>query len=141
MIRRTGAKIQSNKPYYKNLHYSSVWAICSPAVTCRFCTQEGRYAKCLSVVMEDFSVYVGIAAGICTAVSLLPQLFKIIKEKKAEDLSYFMLFILLAGIGGWVYYGILKKDYPIIITNSFSFMVNSCIIGFSIKYKSKNAKP
>jgi MtN3 and saliva related transmembrane protein len=85
--------------------------------------------------MSDYTVYVGIAAGVCTAVSLLPQLIKIIKEKKAEDISYVMLFVLLAGIAGWVYYGILKKDYPIIITNSFSFLVNCLIIGFSMKYK------
>jgi MtN3 and saliva related transmembrane protein len=62
-------------------------------------------------------------------------LFKIIKEKKAENISYFMLFILLAGIGGWFWYGILKEDYPIIITNGFSFIVNLLMIGFSIKYK------
>jgi MtN3 and saliva related transmembrane protein len=87
--------------------------------------------------MKEYSVYIGAAAGICTALSLLPQLFKIIKEKKAEDISYFMLFILLAGLGGWIWYGILKKDYPIIITNGFSFIVNLLIIGFSKKYKGK----
>ncbi len=79
--------------------------------------------------------YIGILAGICTAVSLLPQLIKIIKEKKAEDISYLMLFILLTGLGAWVYYGILREDYPIIITNSFSFIVNSLMIIFTIKYK------
>ena len=62
--------------------------------------------------MTDYSNYVGIGAGICTAVSLLPQLIKIIKEKKANDISYIMLFVLLAGIGGWIWYGILKEDYP-----------------------------
>jgi MtN3 and saliva related transmembrane protein len=88
--------------------------------------------------MNDYSLYIGIGAGVCTALSLLPQLFKIIKNKKANDISYFMLFILLAGLGGWIWYGILKKDYPIIITNSFSLLVNLLIIGFSVKYKNKN---
>jgi len=85
--------------------------------------------------MDDYSLYIGIGAGICTAISLLPQLLKIIKEKKADDISYFMLFILLAGLSGWIWYGILKKDYPIIITNGFSFLVNVLVIVFSIKYK------
>ncbi len=85
--------------------------------------------------MANFSEYVGIGAGILTACSLLPQLFKIIKAKKAGDISYFMLFILLTGIGGWVWYGILKEDWPIILTNSFSFLVNLVIIYFSIRYK------
>ena len=88
--------------------------------------------------MDDHSLYIGIGAGVCTALSLLPQLFKIIKDKKANDISYFMLFILITGIGGWIWYGILKNDYPIIITNTFSFLVNLLVIGFSIKYKNKN---
>ena len=89
--------------------------------------------------MDDQSLYIGIGAGVCTALSLLPQLFKIIKDKKANDISYFMLFILLTGIGGWIWYGILKSDYPIIITNAFSFLVNLLVIGFSIRYKNKSA--
>ena len=86
---------------------------------------------------ENISLYIAICAGICTAISLLPQLIKIIKEKKSENLSFVMLFVLLVGLGAWVAYGILKEDYPIIITNSFSFVVNSLIIGFSLKYRQK----
>ena len=80
---------------------------------------------------------VGIIAGICTGVSLLPQLIKIIKEKKADGVSYGMLVILVVGLAGWVYYGLLREDYPIIITNAFSFLVNIFIIILSIRYKSK----
>ena len=80
---------------------------------------------------------VGIIAGICTGVSLLPQLIKIIKEKKADGVSYGMLVILVVGLAGWVYYGLLREDYPIIITNAFSFLVNTFIIVLSIRYKSK----
>ena len=79
--------------------------------------------------------YIGIAAGICTSVSLLPQLIKIIKEKKADDISYFMLAILITGLSGWVWYGIRKSDLPIILTNSFSVSVNILVIIFTAKYK------
>jgi MtN3 and saliva related transmembrane protein len=78
---------------------------------------------------------IGILAGIGTSVSLLPQLIKIIKEKKAGDISYFMIGILMVGLIGWVWYGILKKDAPIIITNCFSILVNTCMVIFTIKYK------
>jgi len=90
--------------------------------------------------MKEYSLYIGIGAGALTALSLLPQLLKIIKEKKADDISYFMLFILLSGLGGWIWYGLLKKDYPIIITNGFSLLVNLLVIFFSIRYK-KTGKP
>jgi len=87
--------------------------------------------------MKDISLYVGIGAGICTAISLLPQLIRIIKKKKADDISFFMLIILLIGLSGWIWYGLLRKDYPIIITNAFSFIVNVLIIIFSVLYKKK----
>ena len=87
--------------------------------------------------MEDISKYIGIVAGVFTAASLVPQLYKIIKDKKAENISALMLVILLVGLAGWVWYGFLKKDYPIVITNMFSFIVNCLIIVFSIKYKKK----
>lgn len=79
----------------------------------------------------------GIGAGICTSVSLLPQLFRIVKQKKAEDLSYFMLAILMTGLAGWTWYGIEKKDLPIILTNSFSIVVNIVLTYFTIRYKEK----
>jgi len=88
--------------------------------------------------MSEYSQYVGAIAGIFTAASMIPQLFKIIRTKKAENISYFMILILLLGLAGWVWYGILKKDYPVILTNSFSFLLNIVMLGFSIKYKSKS---
>jgi len=81
---------------------------------------------------------IGITASVCTGVSLLPQLIKVIKEKKAENVSLGMLAILFAGLGLWVYYGILKDDWIIIIANSFSFLVNLVLAAFSIKYKHNN---
>jgi MtN3 and saliva related transmembrane protein len=83
---------------------------------------------------------IGIIAGVFTSVSLLPQLVKIIKEKKAKDLSYGMLIVLLIGLGCWIWYGVLREDWPIIVTNGFSFIINSLMIVFTIKYKEKGHK-
>jgi MtN3 and saliva related transmembrane protein len=80
-------------------------------------------------------VYIGITAGILTGISLLPQLLKILREKKAEDISIPMLFILFAGLALWITYGVMIEDLPLIITNSFSLLLNSLIIVFSLKYK------
>ena len=80
---------------------------------------------------------IGIIAGACTSISMLPQLIKTINEKKDGDISYFMLVILLTGIGLWVWYGFLKEDYPIIITNAISFVLNSLIIFFNLYYRWK----
>lgn len=77
---------------------------------------------------------VGIVAGLLTGISQVPQLIKIVKEKKVEGVSIIMLIILMAGLAGWVVYGVMSKDIPIIATNSFSFAVNCCVLFFRIRY-------
>jgi len=86
--------------------------------------------------METATI-IGIGASIFTGISMLPQLIKIGKEKKAKDVSVLMLAILFVGVGGWVYYGFLKDDWIIIISNGFSFLINSILIFLTVKYKEK----
>ncbi len=85
--------------------------------------------------MFSFDNIIGLAAGIFTGVSMLPQLVKIIKKKKGEEVSSLMIGVLLCGLGLWVYYGFLKEDFPIIITNAFSFCISSMVLFFKLRYK------
>ncbi|MFD2921371.1 SemiSWEET transporter [Terrimonas rubra] len=87
--------------------------------------------------MEINPIIIGILAGCLTAVAMIPQLVKIITQKKAEQISLGMVIILITGLSCWVWYGILINDYPVIITNAFSILVNLLIIIFSLKYKKK----
>jgi len=79
----------------------------------------------------------GIAAGVCTALSLLPQLIKIIKEKRARDISLFYLIILFAGLCLWIVYGVKRSDLPIIATNIVSLALNVSIFVLGMKYKAR----
>jgi MtN3 and saliva related transmembrane protein len=83
----------------------------------------------------NWTQIIGITAGICTATSLLPQLIKTLKEKKAEELSIAMLLVLLSGVCLWVVYGVLRSDLPIIVTNSFSLLMNITLLIVRFKYK------
>jgi MtN3 and saliva related transmembrane protein len=85
--------------------------------------------------MFSFESIIGLVAGIFTGVSMLPQLLKIIQNKKAEEVSLVMIGVLLCGLGLWVYYGFLKEDFPIIITNAFSFCISSLVLFFKLYYK------
>jgi MtN3 and saliva related transmembrane protein len=78
--------------------------------------------------------WIGIAAGVLTSVSMLPQLIKIIKERKAHDVSIVMLLVLMAGLAMWATYGFMREDWPIIVTNCFSFLLNSVVLFFRIKF-------
>jgi MtN3 and saliva related transmembrane protein len=83
----------------------------------------------------DFTQTIGIAAGVCTSVSLLPQLVKLIRNKRAEDLSLFYLIILFIGLALWIWYGVLRQDIPIIATNALSIVLNITILILGIRYK------
>ncbi len=82
----------------------------------------------------ELTEVIGIIGGIFTSASLLPQLIKIVKEKKVEELSVGMFISLMIGLLLWTYYGILRKDMPIIVTNSFSVLLNFGILFFRFKY-------
>lgn len=77
---------------------------------------------------------IGVAAGILTAISMMPQLIKTIREKKAGEISPFMLLLLMSGLALWVWYGCVRKDWPLIITNAFSFLLNSAMLILRLKY-------
>lgn len=84
---------------------------------------------------NTFVEVVGIMAGVCTAISLLPQIIKVVREKKTHDISLFYLIVLLCGLGLWTYYGFLKDDLPIIATNIFSMVLNITMITLGVRYK------
>jgi MtN3 and saliva related transmembrane protein len=83
----------------------------------------------------DKTQLLGIVAGILTSSSMLPQLIKIIKEKKAQEVSLLMLVVLLVGVGLWAVYGFIKNDIPIIATNCFSVLVNFITLIYRIRYR------
>jgi MtN3 and saliva related transmembrane protein len=85
----------------------------------------------------DTTQIVGIVAGILTASSLLPQVVKTFKEKKAAEVSKGMLLTLMSGVALWVVYGFLRDDLPIIVTNCFSLLVNITMMTLRIKYGDK----
>jgi MtN3 and saliva related transmembrane protein len=87
------------------------------------------------MISETWIQVIGLAAGVCTAISLLPQLIKIVREKRAEQLSLFYLFTLLLGLGLWIAYGGLRGDLPIILTNIASATLNISVIILSVKYR------
>lgn len=82
--------------------------------------------------------WVGIGAGVFTALSLTPQLVKIMKEKKSESLSLPYLLILLSGLGLWIWYGFLKKDLPVILTNITSAVLNIFTLIVGARYKKRS---
>lgn len=79
----------------------------------------------------------GIIAGILTSVSMIPQLVKVWKEKNAEDLSWTMILVLISGLSLWFWYGFIKDEFPIILSNAFAAIVNVILLICCMIYKKK----
>ncbi|WP_164122913.1 SemiSWEET transporter [Sphingobacterium sp. xlx-130] len=78
---------------------------------------------------------IGITAGILTSLSMLPQLIKVIKERDVQTLSPVMIVVLLAGVSLWVLYGFIKSEWPIILSNAFSVLVNTTLLFYYFIFK------
>ena len=85
----------------------------------------------------DVTQWIGIIAGVCTAVSLIPQIVKIVKEKKSEDISFAYLGVLLVGLALWIVYGIRRDDVPVIATNVVSVVINLVTVFVGLKYRKR----
>jgi MtN3 and saliva related transmembrane protein len=83
----------------------------------------------------NITTVIGIVASIFTGISLLPQLLKLIKEKKPSDISMLMLVTLLTGLALWVWYGSRINNWIIIFANSISLILNLLIVIINFRYK------
>ncbi|MFD0941492.1 SemiSWEET family sugar transporter [Pedobacter boryungensis] len=85
----------------------------------------------------DVKTIIGFSAGILTAISSIPQIIKILKDKKAQAVSPLMFFVLLVGNLLWCWYGVMLNDLPITLTNGFSTICDILMIILNYKYSKK----
>jgi MtN3 and saliva related transmembrane protein len=84
---------------------------------------------------KDLNTAIGLIAGILTTISFLPQVIKILKTKDTTSISLLMYIIFTTGVFLWLIYGILVKDYPVIIANFITFILASMILTLKIREK------
>ena len=77
----------------------------------------------------------GIVAGVLTSAAMIPQLIKVLREKNVDDLSWVMLLVLITGVSLWIWYGVLKNEWPIILSNAFSVLMNVSLLICYVVYK------
>jgi MtN3 and saliva related transmembrane protein len=81
----------------------------------------------------DYITIIGLSAAAMGGISLFPQVLKVIRTKSTKDISREMFLLLAGSIFLWLIYGILLKDFPIIIANFFGFIQTLIILFFKIK--------
>ena len=71
--------------------------------------------------------YFGYLAGFLTVVSFLPQVIRTWRSRKTGDLSLGMFSLLVTASTLWIIYGIIIKDWPVILTNIGMVLLNGSI--------------
>jgi MtN3 and saliva related transmembrane protein len=76
----------------------------------------------------------GLIAGVFTTLSLVPQLYRVLRLKTAREIS--LPFTLLMAIGNllWLGYGLLAGLAPILLWNSISLMLSTGLVLAKLKY-------
>ncbi|MBE7410538.1 MAG: SemiSWEET transporter [Leptospiraceae bacterium] len=78
---------------------------------------------------------IGYIAGLLTTIAFVPQMLKVILTRKTTDVSRNMYIVLILGISCWIYYGVLHKELPIIISNVFVLIFSLIILIYKLKEK------
>lgn len=83
----------------------------------------------------DMTGALGLMAGGLTTASFVPQVTKIWKTKSVEDVSLTMFIAFCVGVGLWLNYGIIKKDWAILLTNGVTLLLGLAILVMKLKFK------
>jgi len=70
----------------------------------------------------------GLIAGSLTTIAFIPQLIKVWKSKSAQDISYVMFIMFIAGIVLWEVYGWGIHSMPVILFNVITFVLGLAIL-------------
>jgi MtN3 and saliva related transmembrane protein len=77
---------------------------------------------------------IGFAAAVCTTISFLPQLLRVLKLRSARDISLGMFSIFSFGTALWLVYGILSRSIPVAVANAVTLILASWILILKIRY-------
>ena len=82
----------------------------------------------------SLTIAIGLAAGFCTTVAYLPQVLRTWRTRSTEDLSLGMFSVMVLGLSGWLVYGILLGDIPLIVSNAVTLVLAGTILFFKLRH-------
>jgi MtN3 and saliva related transmembrane protein len=83
----------------------------------------------------EFTPYVGYAAGALTVISYAPQAIRAFRTKKVDDLSWWMIVMLVTAGALWIWYGVASSQMPVILTNVGTVLLTGAILVAKFRYR------
>jgi MtN3 and saliva related transmembrane protein len=84
---------------------------------------------------------VGLVAALCTTLAFLPQVIKIWKTKSVGDLSKGTFIVFTLGVTMWLTYGLLIGDFPVIVANAVTLILQATILFQMVRYREPRHLP
>jgi MtN3 and saliva related transmembrane protein len=79
----------------------------------------------------------GYFAALMTTVAFVPQAWKTFKTHDVSGISLRMYTVFTTGVAAWLAYGILQKDWPIILANAVTLGLALCVLVMRLRFKAK----
>lgn len=83
---------------------------------------------------ENLIITIGFVAGFLTTFAALPQVVRIWRTRKAQDLSLLTYVALIIGIILWIFYAGSIGDLPLLMANIVGLALNLLVFIGKIRY-------
>ena len=84
--------------------------------------------------------FIGYVAAICTTISFLPQLIRVVRLRSARDISLGMFSIFSAGTALWLTYGLLSHSKPVAAANAVTLVLSFSILVLKVRFDREAVK-
>lgn len=76
----------------------------------------------------DTALVIGYLASLCSVTSFVPQVWKVFKTGDTAAISARMYALTVSGFALWSAFGLIRGEWPIILTNTICFCLSGCIL-------------
>jgi MtN3 and saliva related transmembrane protein len=84
--------------------------------------------------LETTIQLIGSLAAVITTIGWFPQVLKIVRERRADDISLIANASIAAGVVLWFVYGLMIESWPVILANGITFLFLAAIVGLKLYF-------
>ncbi|PPD13650.1 MAG: hypothetical protein CTY25_15145 [Methylobacterium sp.] len=81
--------------------------------------------------MDQIAI-IGFLAALCSTTSFAPQVWRIIRTRDTSAISARMYGITVVGFLLWLVYGVLRMEWPLILTNGICLAFSAFILAMKL---------
>ncbi len=84
--------------------------------------------------MHHWIEFIGALAALVTTLGWIPQVVKLARERKADNISLIATGSIAAGVALWAVYGVLIGSWPVTIANALTLLFVGAILAMKLRF-------